>query len=342
MTGPPPNADFTIAWFCPSRLELVVAREMFDYAYGKHPQTLHPFDTNAYELGKIGRNNVVIVCLYSAPAPTTDLPEKDRYSTAETVYKQMKATFVSLRVGLFVAVGSGIPYGLNDIRLGDVVVGTPDREFWGVVGLALESASGSASSALDSGRMNLLSTKEGYSHLLTTATHALAADLTLGVPSKITSYLSKMFEWYPEKRAVYAYPGAADDVFVRTEYKCGFHHSSNKQTAIPQPARADCTRPVVHSGTIAVTNKPVTDVRVRDRWSESLGIKGLLSISGAGRLDRTQIPMLFVCGVGDYADSCGDGRWSGYAAATAAAYAKELLNTLAALPLDDRGYTPVY
>ncbi|KAL4735834.1 hypothetical protein BDV11DRAFT_211752 [Aspergillus similis] len=340
MTNPPPNANFTIAWICPFRLELIAAREMFDHAYGKHSQTLQPSDTNAYELGKIDRNNVVIVCLYFGSA--TDPPEEDRYATAESAYKQMKVTFVSLKVGVFVAVGSGVPCGPNDIRLGDVVVGTPDREFWGVVDLALESASGSASSTLDARRTNLLSPKEGYSHLLTTAAQALAADHALGVPSKITSYLSKMFEWYPEKRAAYAYPGVTDDVSVRTEYECGFHRSYNKQSAFLQPIRADCSQPVVHTGTIAATDKPVTDVRVRDRCGENLGIKGIVSISGAGGLDGTQIPMLFVCGVGDYADSRGDGRWRGYAAATAAAYAKELLSTLATLPLDDRECTPLF
>jgi hypothetical protein len=107
----------------------------------------------------IGRNNVVILCLY--PSSTTDHPEGDRYGTAETAYKQMKATFASLNVGLFVAVGSGIPCGLNDIRLGDVLVGTPEREFWDVVGFALGSASEPASSALDQRRMNLLSPREG-------------------------------------------------------------------------------------------------------------------------------------------------------------------------------------
>jgi hypothetical protein len=143
-----------------------------------------------------------------------------------------------------------------------------------------------------------------------------------------------------KKRAVYAYPGVADDVFVQTEYKCGFHRNYNKQSAISQPVRADYTRPVVHNGTIAVADKLVADAGVRDRCSESLGSKRIIYISDAGEPDRTQIPILFVCGVNDYADSH-DGRWRGYAAAaaaTAAAYAKELLITLAALPVDDKEY----
>ncbi|KAL4976917.1 hypothetical protein BDW66DRAFT_159351 [Aspergillus desertorum] len=325
MTNPPPNADFTIAWICPSRLEFVAARETFDLAYGKHPQILHHSDTNAYELGKIGRNNVIIICL--PPFPAAERPWLSRYE----VYKQMKTTFPSVKVGIFVAVGSGIPSALHDIRLGDVVVATPEREFWGVVELehvspsasASASASGPASTTLDLKCTNLLSPKHGYSHFLTTAVHALTADRALGVPSKIPSFLSKMFEWYPEKRAVYAYPGVADEVLLWTDYNRGSHHNPNMQSVISRPARADCTRPVVHSGTIAAADKSVTDVFVRGRWREDLGIKG--------------IPVLVVCGVGDYAGSHGDGGWRGYAAATAAAYAKELLRTLAALPTGETG-----
>ncbi|KAL4994024.1 hypothetical protein BDV10DRAFT_197862 [Aspergillus recurvatus] len=310
MTTPPPNADFTIAWICPSRLELVAAREMFDRAYGKHPQTLHPSDANSYELGKIGRNNIAMVCLPSVFA--TEDP------------RQMKATFSSLRVGICVAVGSGIPSDLNDIRLGDVVVGMPERKFWGVVGLEHASASASTS-------------RSGYSHLLTTAAHALTADRARGVPSKIPSFLSKMFEWYPENRVVYAYPGVSDDVLFRTDYSHASLRNHSKRSVVPRLVRTDCTRPDVHSGTIAAIDKPMTDVRVRDTWSENLGIKGIIPIPGAGGLGRMHMPMLVVCGVGDYADSHGDGRWRGYAAATAAAYAKELLRTLTALPVGETG-----
>ncbi|KAL4814969.1 hypothetical protein BDW67DRAFT_186264 [Aspergillus spinulosporus] len=219
MTNPPPKADFTVAWIC-LRLDLVAAREMFDHACGTHPQTLHPSDTNFYELGKIDRNYIIIVYLYSVAA--TDTPIGGRYGTAETASKQMNATFVSLKVRLFIALGSRIPCGLNDMRLGDVAVSTSEQEIWGVVGLALESPSEPPSSASDPKRTSLLLPREGYSHL-TTAAHALAADRTLGVPSKITNSLSKVFEWYPEKTTVYAYPGVADDVFVQTEYKRRFH-----------------------------------------------------------------------------------------------------------------------
>jgi len=49
------------------------------------------------------------------------------------VATQMKATFRSVRFGLMVGIGGGVPSTDSDIRLGDVVVSQPHQGYGGVV-----------------------------------------------------------------------------------------------------------------------------------------------------------------------------------------------------------------
>ncbi|KAJ6100144.1 hypothetical protein N7467_001679 [Penicillium canescens] len=82
-------------------------------------------DSNTYILGRIGKHYVVIACL-----PTGQYGN----NAATTVANNMVRTFsISLRVGLMVGVGGGIPSTAYDIRLGDVVISCPERTVGGVV-----------------------------------------------------------------------------------------------------------------------------------------------------------------------------------------------------------------
>ena len=69
-------------------------------------------DLNNYHLlGRIGEHNVVILCL---PAGVTG----KRAATAQLLF-----TFKSIKFGLMVGIGVGVPSTKQEIRLGDVVVG---------------------------------------------------------------------------------------------------------------------------------------------------------------------------------------------------------------------------
>src|SRR5436305_720203 len=81
-------------------------------------------DTNIYTLGRIGEHNVVIVCLPEGQTGT---------NSAAAVAVQMKSAFTSIRFGLMVGVGGGVPSVEADIRLGDVVVSRPHKVHGGVV-----------------------------------------------------------------------------------------------------------------------------------------------------------------------------------------------------------------
>ena len=68
------------------------------------------------------------------------------------------------------------------------------------------------------------------------------------------------------------------------------------------------------------------DAVTRDNISRQLEDVLCFEMEAAGLMD--QFPCLVVRGICDYADSHKSKRWQAYAAATAAAYAKELLGVI--------------
>jgi nucleoside phosphorylase len=107
--------DYTVRWICALlKTELVTASAMLDE---RHPilPAADPHDANSYligNIGKIGNHNVVIACL---PAEITGKV------SAATVATDMVRSFPSIRFGLMVGIGGGVPYraskrSLNHLR----------------------------------------------------------------------------------------------------------------------------------------------------------------------------------------------------------------------------------
>src|ERR1700684_3456264 len=90
--------DYTVAWVCALPLEMAAAKAMLDEIHPDLPTS--PNDQNTYVLGKIHAHNVVIACLPSGVYGTT---------SAATVAIQMLSTFRSMRFGLMVGFGGGVP-----------------------------------------------------------------------------------------------------------------------------------------------------------------------------------------------------------------------------------------
>jgi hypothetical protein len=99
-------------------LEYAAALLMLDEQYGQ-PISDHiaSGDDNVYELGRIGSHNIVL-------AP----PHRGEYGTMSTVtvVTNMRRSFPNIRLGLMVGIGGSAPTKHDDIRLGDVVVSSPD------------------------------------------------------------------------------------------------------------------------------------------------------------------------------------------------------------------------
>ncbi|KAM0547328.1 hypothetical protein ACHAPJ_010464 [Fusarium lateritium] len=90
-------------------------------------------------------------------------------------------------------------------------------------------------------------------------------------------------------------------------------------------ADRDDTDPVIHYGAIASGNQVIKNSKIRDQLGKQLGAL-CFEMEAAGLQD---FPCIVIRGVCDYADSHKNKMWQEYAAATAAAFAKELLSAVA-------------
>lgn len=143
--------------------------------------------------------------------------------------------------------------------------------------------------------------------------------------NQISTHLSEMLQIYPHmKDEGYIYPDSEQDQLFEATYsheggdtcqKC------NRDKAVERDMRRS-TAPKIHYGTIGSSNAVVEDGVTRERLREDLEIL-CVEMLAAGLMDN--FPCLVIRGICDYADSHKNKQWQPYAAATAAAYAKELL-----------------
>jgi len=91
--------------------------------------------------------------------------------------------------------------------------------------------------------------------------------------------------------------------------------------------REEDDNPVVHYGLIASADRLMKDATIRDALAAEEDVL-CFEMEAAGLMDN--FPCLVIRGICDYSDTHKNDRWQGYAAATAAAYGKELLNVIPA------------
>jgi nucleoside phosphorylase len=261
-----------------------------------------------YSLGRIGVHNVVLACLSAGIMGTT--------STTQ-VANQMLLTFTSLRFGLMVGIGGGVPSKKHDIRLGDVVVSMPIGTLGGMIQYDFGRA-------VLEGQFQLKGSLNRPPPVLLTALANLQSNHATE-SNEITKYLTDMRNRYPGMGTQFAYPGVQHDLL----YEAKYNHVSGQETCSqcdasrlvhrePRPSEA----PVIHYGLIASGNQVVRDGTTRDQLSGELDVL-CFEMEAAGLMDC--FPCLVIRGICDYADSHKNRRWQAYAAATATAYAKDLL-----------------
>ncbi|KAJ5641509.1 PfsNACHT and ankyrin domain-containing protein [Penicillium lividum] len=104
----PPLEEFKVGWICATPVEAAAAREMLDENFG-FLEEQDSTDINQYTMGRIDKHYVVIA----------SVPDRNGTTSAAIVVQRMLSTFrSSLRIGLIVGVGGGIPSENSDIRLG--------------------------------------------------------------------------------------------------------------------------------------------------------------------------------------------------------------------------------
>jgi nucleoside phosphorylase len=290
--------DYTVGIICALPLELSAVQACLDDVHTSLPRAQN--DSNTYTRGRMGSHNVAVTCLPSSKIGT---------NSASTVAQDMRRSFPNIKFGLLVGVGGGIPNKDNDIRLGDVVVCT------GVVqydyGKSLPDGTFERTQALSKPSSTILSA------LSQMQARSLQGDVDLEKHLAATN-----------RYEVFRRPSAEHekDRLFEANY---VHNSANKSCAdcdqsrvINRPDRKTLA-PHIHYGTILSGNQVMKDATTRDRLaSEYNGLA--FEMEAAGICDD----FLTIRGICDYADSHKNKSWQPYAAATAAAYAKEFISAM--------------
>ena len=311
------HRDYTVACICPVGVELAPVKAMLDWT---HPSLTTWHDQNGYMLGEMGGHNIVIAVL----------PEIGTNSAA-AVATQLRNDFPSIRIGLLVGTGGGVPDLANeiDIRLGDIVVSKLTKTADGVVkyDMGKETLNG----------FERTGTLNKPPAVLRAAVQQLVAQHELE-GSHVPMYLSKMLEKFPKMKEIYTHPGTEHDLLFATAYEhqggktCA---SCDSSQAVRRPPRSSLS-PFIHYGTIWSANRVVRNATQREKLKS--GDLDIMCVETEAAGLMASFPCLVIRGICDYADSHKNKKWQPYAAATAAAYMRELLSVI--LPKDMAKVSP--
>jgi nucleoside phosphorylase len=251
-------------------------------------------------------------------------------------------TFQSIRFGLMVGIGGGIPPKVN---LGDVVVSQPVADYHGVVQWDMGKLE-RGGQFIHTGSLNR------PPNALLNASNQLKSNYEM-YGSKINEYLDDVERRFPRLAQKYTRRECLEDPSSVSERVCqaaaevhflsrfwqaiitavayllgswviSTVYGENRQLS-EQTEGARARREVrIHHGLIASGNKVVKDAQSRDSLDKAFGGHVLcVEMEAAGLMN--DFPCIVIRGICDYADSGKEKTWQEYAAAVAAAYAKELL-----------------
>lgn len=310
-------ATYTVGWICAITTEHIAACEFLDEEH-EGPDFISPKDNNTYTLGLIGRHNVAIAVL----------PDGEYgIGSAATVARDMLHSFPNIRIGLMVGIGGGAPSHEHDIRLGDIVVSSPSNGTGGVFqydyGKTIQNQNFHPTGFLNQPPASLR-----------TAVNDLKAQYKRkghGIVAAINEILQKS----PRIEEEYRRPDALSDRLYKSEVIhpqgsggscadiCGDDSSNLVQRRQRDEKRED--NPAIHYGTIASANQLIKNATVRDTLARDKGIL-CFEMEAAGLMNH--FPCLVIRGICDYSDTHKNKDWQGYAAMTAAAYARDLLRRI--------------
>jgi nucleoside phosphorylase len=306
---------YTVGWIAALPIERAAATEMLDEEHGKPLDFVQPAtDTNSYTWGRIGNHNIVVTSLPAGAYGTT---------SAATTALPMLSSFPNIRIGLLVGIGAGIPRPEQgrDIRLGDIVVSQPHGRSGGVIQYDLRKAK----PGQEHERRDFLNRPP---EVLLKALANLQADHERR-GSKVSNFLEDMVTCNPglaKRKDGYVYQGFANDRLFEATYNhvLGANcRNCNRGRQIQREER-DSTEPEIHYGTIASGNMLIKDAATRDMIEQEMGEECIcFEMEAAGLMNN--FPCLVIRGICDYADSHKNDQWQRYAAAVAAAFAKEFL-----------------
>ncbi|KAF5507218.1 hypothetical protein CGCA056_v013468 [Colletotrichum aenigma] len=347
--------EYSVGFITALANELTAVEAMLDEEHGNPLNFVqHERDDNCYTWGRMGVHNVVIA----------SLPE-GRYglvSAATTAYSLL-SSLPHLRIGLMVGIGAGIPKLQKniDIRLGDVVVSQPTDQSSGVFQYDL------GKKRQDGTFQHVGSLAPPPTVLLTGLKKLKAKRRRKG--SELPYILEQMLRRSPrlaepdDDDPAFVYQGSHNDrLFESSVPHVEMSAETNTAAGLSKPIQSpsvenrnaeeagletgNCvfcdragevtrkerrsTDPVVHYGIIASGNSVIKNSLCRDEISRQIDEKCICFEMEAAGLMNT-FPCLVIRGICDYADGHKNNRWQNYAAATAAAFSKELLQVIDAV-----------
>ncbi|KAF5638791.1 kinesin [Fusarium tjaetaba] len=335
--------DFHIAIFCALVLESDAVISLMDQRWDRKEYGKVILDTNSYTLGTLGEHNVVLV----------HLPSMGK-GVAASAASSCRISFPAIRLALVVGICGGVPFGPANVEriLGDVVIsdglvqydfgrqfpndfkrkrtlhdnhGRPGSQIRGF--LARLAGRGARREVLSAARGYLLSlqaTEEPSGGVL--YQYPGVEEDVLHPPSSLHKHLKAATcpEWERTCGAV----GACD--LARTldcqQLNCDFSQVVPRQrlnVISGGISQGPPEFPELHIGTVASGDKVMKSGKERDKIAKEEGIIAF-EMEGAGIWDH--FPCLVIKGICDYADCHKSKKWQYYAAATAAAQMKAVLD----------------
>ncbi|KAL8369144.1 hypothetical protein RB599_004544 [Gaeumannomyces hyphopodioides] len=311
-----PN-NYTVGWICAISTEYIAAQCFLDDKHDQ-PAFVAPHDGNDYTLGRMGRHNVVIAVLPDGEYGT---------NSAAVVARDMLHSFPNVRIGLMVGIGGGAPSSKNDIRLGDIAVSSPSNGKGGVLqydmGKAIQGQGFQQSGFLNKPPL-----------LLSTAVNGLKAQYAVE-GHKIVETIEKILAQKKRLKKTHGRPDPSTDrLYISTKIHedptedCHSTCRDEERDLIMRRERdveEGDDDPAIFYGLIASANRVMKDATLRDLLALDEDVL-CFEMEAAGLMNH--FPCLVVRGICDYSDSHKSKAWQGYAAMTAAAYTKDLLNRI--------------
>jgi nucleoside phosphorylase len=319
---------YSVAFICALTVEKVAACCFLDK---NHPRlkSQPASDNNDYALGEIGEHKVVIAGLPSGRYGTTN---------AAIVARDMVRTFPNIRFGLMVGIGGGAPSEDHDIRLGDIVIGTSRNG-------KNEILQYDFGKTIQNRSFQRIETRNNTPLVLQNAVGGLEAEYELN-GHQLQESIKAALKARKRMKPKYRKPNTNSDVLYKSEYlrpeelgeACSVLCGDKSEHIVERPALSndeeedetetdDIPRdnPTIHYGLIASANQLMKNAEIRDSLAKEAGVL-CFEMEAAGLQDH--FPCLVIRGICDYSDTHKNDQWHGYAAMSAAAYAKDLLNRI--------------
>jgi nucleoside phosphorylase len=315
---------YTVGWMAPLPLEHTAAISTLEEVHGEIPANGY-----CYHGGRIGAHNIVI-----------GVQSRMGTDAASDLAARMEAAFPNIKFFLVIGIGGGVPrYGppgaISKIVLGDVVVSYLRGSFGGVVRYDFGAWEGEDESHLSiGGHVN------GPPDALLGAVNRLRGNHDSVRGTKIPNLLQSMrLKIREDERHKYQDQGPDQDMLFQDSFphpiesqdthcwQCCDPNFLQQRHVRGASAIRRTDIPMIHYGNIGSSNQLQISTAMRNKLQKDYNVI-CFEMEGAGVIQKH--PCLIVRGICDYSDSHKNKTWQPYAAATAAAYTRELLESMPA------------